>query len=214
MESFHRWCQLKLWKKTVDKTSSKRFKRFHEGFQEEKVGISKIFLQHNSYRLYFFEMFVQDVCSRCLFKTFVQDVCSRHLFKTSLQDVCSICLKTFVQGVCSRHLFNQFVQYVCSMCLFKTFTHLGCLSKESWLRFCWRHLEKKSWTNILDKRLGQTSWTNVLDKRLGQTSWTNILDKPLGHKRCRAKGETLTFICKSFWIYSFRKWTNWVHYTH
>ena len=49
MESFHRWCQLKLWKKTVDKTSSKRFKRFHEGFQEEKVGISKIFLQHNSY---------------------------------------------------------------------------------------------------------------------------------------------------------------------
>ena len=46
MESFHRWCQLKLWKKTVDKTSSKRFKRFHEGFQEEKVGISKIFLQH------------------------------------------------------------------------------------------------------------------------------------------------------------------------
>ena len=71
----------------------------------------KDFLLHNSYWLYLFKMFVQDIYPISLFNTFVQDICSRRFFKTFVQDICSRrVFKTFVQDVCSRRLFKVFVQ--------------------------------------------------------------------------------------------------------
>ena len=72
-------------------------------------------------------MYVQYVCTVCMYSMYVQHVCTVCMYSMYVQHVCTVCMYSmYVQYVCTVCMYSMYVQYVCTVCMYSMYVRCVC----------------------------------------------------------------------------------------